>query len=237
MIHTDHLGTPHKMTDANQAIVWSAYYKPFGAATVTVSTITNNLRFPGQYFDAETGLNYNVNRDYNQVIGRYIEADLIGIQRGNNHLYGYAKENPLKYDDPQGLYVGGIGSGFVATTPGLSCTYALFNVTDSSGKKGTLSCKSCGVGTAGMGGKGLSKGFGISAFPLMSLNCPNKNSICDLKGGGWGVGYSGGDGIAVNVGYSGGCFISGIGFGLGGGSWSFEAGDCQFTSDSKCCGS
>src|SRR5271169_6581565 len=75
MIHTDHLGTPHKMTDTNQAVVWFAYYKPFGAATVTVSTITNNLRFPGQYFDAETGLNYNYRRDYNPVIGRYIEAD------------------------------------------------------------------------------------------------------------------------------------------------------------------
>lgn len=39
MIHTDHLGTPHKMTDANQAVVWSAYYKPFGAAIITVSTL------------------------------------------------------------------------------------------------------------------------------------------------------------------------------------------------------
>ena len=230
--HNDHLATPQKMTDASGSVVWSADYKPFGEATVTVSTITNNLRFPGQYFDAETGLNYNYMRDYNPAIGRYIESDLIGIQRGNNHLYCYAKENPLKYDDPQGLYVGGIGSGFVATTPGLSCTYALFNVTDSSGKKGTLSCKSCGVGTAGMG-KG--KGFGISAFPLMAINCPNKNSICDLKGGGWGVGYSGGDGLAVVAGYSGGCFINGIGFGLGGASWSFEPGDCNFTTDSQCC--
>jgi len=68
MIHTDHLGTPHKMTDANQAIVWSAYYKPFGTATITVSTITNNLRFPGQYYDAETELNYNFFRDYNPML-------------------------------------------------------------------------------------------------------------------------------------------------------------------------
>src|SRR5271169_3990989 len=103
MIHTDHLGTPHKMTDTNQAVVWFAYYKPFGAATVTVSTITSNLRFPGQYYDAETGLNYNYYRDYNPVIGRYEEADPIGILKGENHLYAYAGNDPVQYVDPLGL--------------------------------------------------------------------------------------------------------------------------------------
>jgi uncharacterized protein RhaS with RHS repeats len=66
-IHNDHLGTPQKMTDSSGAVVWAADYKPFGEATVTVSTITNNLRGIGQYFDAETGLNYNYFRDYNPV--------------------------------------------------------------------------------------------------------------------------------------------------------------------------
>jgi RHS repeat-associated protein len=103
MIHTDHLGTPHKMTGANQAVVWSAYYKPFGAATVTVSTIFNNLRFPGQYFDAETGLNYNYFRDYNPIIGRYVEADPIGIQQGDNHLYAYVENQPINQTDTLGL--------------------------------------------------------------------------------------------------------------------------------------
>jgi uncharacterized protein RhaS with RHS repeats len=66
--HNDHLATPQKMTDSSGAVVWSADYKPFGEATVTVSTITNNLRGIGQYFDAETGLNYNYFRDYNPAI-------------------------------------------------------------------------------------------------------------------------------------------------------------------------
>jgi RHS repeat-associated protein len=124
MIHTDHLGTPHKMTDANQVIVWSTYYKPFGAATIAVSTITNNLRFPGQYFDVETGLNYNYFRDYNPAIGRYIEADpfnlgaiqvkmknmnnVIGIKPyisvpQKQHLFIYAIQNPIINQDPLGL--------------------------------------------------------------------------------------------------------------------------------------
>jgi RHS repeat-associated protein len=82
MIHNDHLGTPQKMTDASGTVVWAADYKPFGEATITVSTITNNLRFPGQYYDQETGLHYNYMREYNPVIGRYAEADLMGYEVG-----------------------------------------------------------------------------------------------------------------------------------------------------------
>ena len=122
LIHNDHLATPHKMTDSSGAVVWYAYYKPFGAATVTVSTITNNLRFPGQYFDAETGLNQNWRRDYNFVTGRYIEADPIGLRgeinlyrraaragkdgatRSEMNLYSYTGSNPAKYIDPWGLW-------------------------------------------------------------------------------------------------------------------------------------
>ena len=56
LIHNDHLATPQKMTDGSGAVVWSADYKPFGEVNITTNTITNNLRFPGQCHDAETGL-------------------------------------------------------------------------------------------------------------------------------------------------------------------------------------
>jgi len=107
--HNDHLGTPQKMTDSSGTVVWAADYKPFGEAAVTVSTITNNLRFPGQYFDQETGLNYNYYRDYNPVIGRYIEADPIGQQGGLN-LFGYGQNNPIIKMDFWGLEANGCGS-------------------------------------------------------------------------------------------------------------------------------
>ena len=106
MIHNDHLGTPQKLTNSTGTVVWSADYKPFGEATITVSTITNNLRFPGQYFDSETGLNYNYYRDYNPAIGRYIESDPIGIQRGTNHLFSYAGQDPINSMDALGLACG-----------------------------------------------------------------------------------------------------------------------------------
>ncbi len=105
MIHNDHLGTPQKMTDASGSVVWTTDYKPFGETTITVSTITNNLRFPGQYFDAETGLFYNINRDYNQAIGRFIEPDPIGISQGSKQLYVYAENDPVNLTDPLGLCV------------------------------------------------------------------------------------------------------------------------------------
>jgi RHS repeat-associated protein len=111
LIHNDHLGTPQKMTDGSGTIVWAADYKPFGEATITVSAITNNLRFPGQYYDTETGLNYNYFRDYNPAIGRYVEADPIGIQKGKNHLYGYVNANPVTGIDALGL--AGCNSGMI----------------------------------------------------------------------------------------------------------------------------
>jgi len=101
--HNDHLGTPQKMTDASGVVRWAADYKPFGEVNITTNDITNNLRFPGQYFDAETGLNYNINRTYNMITGRYIEADPLGIQSGINHLYVYGASNPIQNIDPEGL--------------------------------------------------------------------------------------------------------------------------------------
>jgi RHS repeat-associated protein len=102
--HNDHLATPQKMTDSTGTVVWSADYKPFGEAAIDnqVTTITNNLRFPGQYYDAETGLNYNYYRDYNPAIGKYIEADPIGLSGGPN-LYSYVNQAPTKRTDFFGL--------------------------------------------------------------------------------------------------------------------------------------
>jgi len=71
--HNDGSGTPQKITNSSGTVVWQATYSSFGKATVDgSSTITNNLRFPGQYFDSETGLHYNFHRFYDPEMGRYI---------------------------------------------------------------------------------------------------------------------------------------------------------------------
>ncbi len=101
--HNDHLGTPQKMTALNGAVVWSAKYEAFGKATVDAgSTVENNLRFPGQYYDNETGECYNWKRYYNPIIGRYISEDLIKLYYRPN-LYAYVNDAPLTFIDEKGL--------------------------------------------------------------------------------------------------------------------------------------
>lgn len=99
----DHLGTPQKLLAMNGAVVWSAQYRVFGEAVIDVSTVTNNLRFPGQYYDEETGLHYNWHRYYDSRIGRYIQADLIGFGGGDVNLYGYVGNNSANWIDSLGL--------------------------------------------------------------------------------------------------------------------------------------
>jgi RHS repeat-associated protein len=101
--HNDHLGTPQRLTDNNGATVWQAMYSAFGQATVDVnSIITNNLRFPGQYWDEETGLHWNWNRYYDPGTGRYVTKDPIGL-RGGINLFSYVENSPQVYFDPKGL--------------------------------------------------------------------------------------------------------------------------------------
>jgi len=107
-IHPDHLNTPRLIADANQNTVWRwDQGEPFG------NDVPNNnpsgfgafdfpLRFPGQYFDRETNVAYNINRDYDPSIGRYVESDPIGLRSGKN-TYAYVGDNPLSYVDPLGL--------------------------------------------------------------------------------------------------------------------------------------
>lgn len=101
--HNNYLGTPVLMTDSTGTVVWEGDYKPFGEAGVhPSSTVVNNFRFAGQYFDSETGLHYNYHRYYDPKTGRYLTPDPIGL-RGGINLFAYVNNNPIKRVDPFGL--------------------------------------------------------------------------------------------------------------------------------------
>ncbi|MEH6587499.1 MAG: RHS repeat-associated core domain-containing protein [Halioglobus sp.] len=138
-IHPDHLGTPQALTDQSQNVVWNANYKPFGDAQVNVASITSNLRFPGQYYDDESGLHQNYFRDYDPELGRYIQSDPIGLSGGVN-TYSYASQNPIGYYDPDGLEV------FVHSRPvrglGPAGSHTFTTITLTSGEATTVSSHS-----------------------------------------------------------------------------------------------
>ncbi|MBW2136220.1 MAG: RHS repeat protein, partial [Deltaproteobacteria bacterium] len=80
--HLDHLGTPMAVTDEDGQVVWNATYLPFGKAAMSPNSgVENNLRFPGQYYDQETGLHYNYHRYYDPHTGRYITPDPLAVCR------------------------------------------------------------------------------------------------------------------------------------------------------------
>ena len=101
-VFTDHLGTPERIRDADGNLVWQARIAPYGRAEVLVGAgFHQPFRFPGHYYDAETGLHENRFRSYAPELGRYLQTDPIGLSGGTN-LYAYTW-NPLVDVDIRGL--------------------------------------------------------------------------------------------------------------------------------------
>jgi RHS repeat-associated protein len=107
-LHNDHLNTPRLATNQQGIKVWSWDSDGFGKSLPNEdpdndgSLTTVNLRFPGQYFDQESGLHYNWNRYYDPRTGRYITSDPIGL-RGGLNTYAYVNNGPLRFIDLLGL--------------------------------------------------------------------------------------------------------------------------------------
>jgi RHS repeat-associated protein len=101
-IYTDHLGCPELVLDEAGHTVWRARIDPYGTAHVDVGRDFHQpLRWPGHYFDAETGLHENRFRSYSPELGRYLQSDPAGTERAIN-LYEYTS-NPLDTVDLRGL--------------------------------------------------------------------------------------------------------------------------------------
>ncbi|WP_051711545.1 RHS repeat-associated core domain-containing protein [Andreprevotia chitinilytica] len=110
-VWADQLGTPRQVTDpVSNAVVWRWDGEAFGNSLPnqdpanTGTSFIYNLRFPGQYYDAETGHNYNLNRDYDPQNGRYLTSDPLGLAGGSFSTYAYVGNRPTGTVDPSGLF-------------------------------------------------------------------------------------------------------------------------------------
>jgi RHS repeat-associated protein len=133
-LHTDHLHTPRLATNQQAQVIWRWEGEAFGGTYPNEDVdgdgklTTINLRFAGQYYDAETGLHYNWNRYYDPKTGRYVTSDPIGLGGGLN-TYAYVAENPLVRIDPLGLRVewsGSISGGSLVSGGGAGGWYFEF---------------------------------------------------------------------------------------------------------------
>jgi RHS repeat-associated protein len=107
-VHADHLGAPRMVTQpSSNKIAWRWDTDPFGTVAPNqnpagLGTFIYNLRYPGQYYDSETGLGQNYFRDYDPLVGRYLESDPMGLDAGIN-TYTFVADAPVGSIDPYGL--------------------------------------------------------------------------------------------------------------------------------------
>ncbi|MFE7601143.1 DUF6531 domain-containing protein [Streptomyces sp. NPDC057494] len=101
-IVTDLVGTPRELLDENGETAWRTRTTLWGTTTWAADSVAYTpLRFPGQYFDPETGLNYNHFRHYDPEVARYLTCDPLGLAPAANP-FTYV-HNPHTWTDHLGL--------------------------------------------------------------------------------------------------------------------------------------
>ncbi|MFK4186258.1 putative T7SS-secreted protein [Streptomyces sparsogenes] len=101
-IVTDLVGTPTELVDESGDIAWHTRTTLWGTTTWAASSTTYTpLRFPGQYYDPETGLHYNHHRYYDPTTARYLTPDPLGLTPAPNPATYI--HNPHTWTDPFGL--------------------------------------------------------------------------------------------------------------------------------------
>ena len=144
-IHTDALGTPVAVTDADRNVLETSEYEPFGK--LLNRPLTDEPGYTGHVSDAATGMSYMEQRYYDPAIGRFLSVDPIAAD-GNSgakfNRYAYVNNNPYKFVDPDGREVSlaiqrdtysknSVTSILTVTSDKTSLTFKGFTLEDSRG--------------------------------------------------------------------------------------------------------
>ena len=102
--HQDHLGSSSVITDAQGAVVEETAFHPFGHSRTDFEPrqVHDPYQFSQKEQDLECGLDDFGKRVYSAALGKWLSPDPLEEKGGSLNLYDYAKENPLKYFDPNG---------------------------------------------------------------------------------------------------------------------------------------
>ncbi len=161
-ITTGNLNEPLLLTNAAGAITASTTRDPWGNPILLAGGAPLDLGYPGQWRDASTGLFQNWHRDYDPTLGRYAQADPLGLGGGSN-VFAYVGGDPVNVTDPTGkiplipiaaaILTGGIIGGLIDID---------FQLLANGGKIRCIDWESVGW-SAGIGG--LTNGVGSVAVP------------------------------------------------------------------------
>lgn len=187
-VTADQLGTPRAIANSTGKTGWIWPYagNAWGELAPTNTGYTYNLRFPGQYFDQETGLNYNVNRDYDTSIGRYIESDPLGLYAGQPSTYAYVDGMPLVIVDPsgygaKGALIGGVIGGGIGSVFGGVVGGAGGAVLCSPSGPGAIACAAGGAEAGSSAGGGVGAGLGAAIGSKIQDMCDGKGNDCEKQ--------------------------------------------------------
>ena len=114
---TDNLGTVRDLVGTDGSLIEHYRYDAFGNIVEGNSAFTRYL-YTGREFDESTGLQYNRNRWYDSVSGRWLSEDPLGFAAGDANLYRYVGNSPTNFRDPSGLVYSPGGPGTGAGTTG-----------------------------------------------------------------------------------------------------------------------
>lgn len=109
--HTDHLTSANVVTDMSGTVRESLDYFPFGEVRFDSAPTIESRKFAGHEYDLETGLSYMGARYYEGGKGRFLTIDPVFLSSTGEfsdpqslNAYAYARNNPLRYVDPNGKW-------------------------------------------------------------------------------------------------------------------------------------